>query len=132
MRRIIGFALAGLLLGGCAVYADPYPYAGPPAYGAYVAPPPVVVAPYPYYWGWHHGWHEHEGWRVRKDGTTVEVSVSISPIKDTSGRVIGASVVSRDITRHKQEENERLALIQDLTAALTHVGGARLPTVVPS
>ena len=64
MRRIIGFALAGLLLGGCAVYADPYPYAysAPPAYGVYVAPP-VVVAPYPYYWGWHHGWHG--GWRQR-------------------------------------------------------------------
>jgi PAS domain S-box-containing protein len=74
----------------------------------------------------------YETVRVRKGGTAVEVSVSISPIKDTSGRVIGASVVSRDITRRKQEENERLALIQELTAALTHAGGARVPTVVQS
>jgi PAS domain S-box-containing protein len=50
----------------------------------------------------------------------VEVSVTVSPIKDGSGRVIGASVVSRDITQRKQEENERLALIRDLTAALSH------------
>jgi PAS domain S-box-containing protein len=74
----------------------------------------------------------YETVRVRKDGTTVEVSVSVSPIKDASGRVIGASVLSRDITQRKQEENERLALIQELTAALTHATGARLPTVVES
>ncbi len=42
MRRMIGFALAALLLGGCAVYADPYPYAGPPVGGVYMAPAPVV------------------------------------------------------------------------------------------
>jgi len=59
--------------------------------------------------------------RIRKDGKPVEVSLTISPIKDTTGRVVGASTVARDITRRKQEENERLGLIQDLTAALSHV-----------
>jgi hypothetical protein len=59
MRRIVGFALAALLLGGCAVYADPYPYAGPVG-GVYVAPGPVVVAPVYRPWGWHGGWHG--GW----------------------------------------------------------------------
>lgn len=58
--------------------------------------------------------------RIRKDGTPVEVSLTISPIKDSSGRVVGASTVARDITRRKQEENERLGLIKDLTAALAH------------
>jgi PAS domain S-box-containing protein len=58
--------------------------------------------------------------RLRKDGTHVEVSLTISPIKDATGRVVGASTVARDITRRKQEENERLGLIQDLTAALSH------------
>jgi PBP1b-binding outer membrane lipoprotein LpoB len=59
MRRLIGFALAALLLGGCAVYADPYAYSAPPppVAGVYVAPPPVVVAPAPYYWGWHYRYH---------------------------------------------------------------------------
>jgi PAS domain S-box-containing protein len=60
--------------------------------------------------------------RLRKDGSPVEVSVVISPIKDASGQIIGASSVSRDISQRKQEENERLALIQELTAALSHTG----------
>jgi PAS domain S-box-containing protein len=59
--------------------------------------------------------------RIRKDGTPVEVSLTISPIKDAGGRVVGASTVARDITRRKQEENERLGLIKELTAALAHV-----------
>jgi PAS domain S-box-containing protein len=59
--------------------------------------------------------------RIRKDGTAVEVSLTISPIKDASGRVVGASTVARDITRRKQVENERLGLIKDLTAALANV-----------
>jgi len=58
--------------------------------------------------------------RLRKDGTPVEVSVVISAIKDRNGQIIGASSVSRDISLRKQEENERLALIQELTAALSH------------
>jgi PAS domain S-box-containing protein len=58
--------------------------------------------------------------RIRKNGTVVEVSLTVSPIKDASGRVIGASTVTRDITYRKQEENERLSLIKDLTAALGH------------
>jgi hypothetical protein len=54
MRRTIGFLLGGLLLGGCAVYADP----APPGPGVYVAPPPaVVIAPRPWWgWGWHGRW----------------------------------------------------------------------------
>jgi two-component system, cell cycle sensor histidine kinase and response regulator CckA len=58
--------------------------------------------------------------RQRKGGQPVEVSVVISPIKDSRGQIIGASSVSRDISQRKQEENERLALIQELTAALSH------------
>ena len=56
--------------------------------------------------------------RIRKDGSAVEVSLTISPIKDASGRIIGASSVAGDITLRKQQENERLGLIQELTAAL--------------
>jgi PAS domain S-box-containing protein len=42
--------------------------------------------------------------RVRKDGTTLVVSLTISPVKDSTGRVIGASKVGRDITQQKQAE----------------------------
>ena len=42
--------------------------------------------------------------RLRKDGKLIDVSVSISPIKDQTGKVIGASRIARDITERKQAE----------------------------
>lgn len=54
--------------------------------------------------------------RQRKDGTLIFVSLTISPIKDGTGRIIGASKIARDITAEKQAERaigegaERLSL----------------------
>ncbi len=42
----------------------------------------------------------------RKDGQPIDVSVTISPIKDANGRLMGASTVARDITEHKLAERE--------------------------
>ncbi|HWO32995.1 MAG TPA: PAS domain S-box protein, partial [Candidatus Acidoferrum sp.] len=42
--------------------------------------------------------------RVRKDGTTLYVSLSISPVRDAAGRVVGASKVARDVTERKRVE----------------------------
>ena len=42
--------------------------------------------------------------RMRKDGTMIDISLTISPIKDPDGRVIGASKVARDITERKRAE----------------------------
>jgi len=42
--------------------------------------------------------------RVRKDGTKIDVSVTISPIRDSNGAIIGASKIARDITERKQTE----------------------------
>ncbi len=42
--------------------------------------------------------------RVRKDGTLIDLSLTISPVKDAAGRVVGASKVARDITERKQIE----------------------------
>ena len=42
--------------------------------------------------------------RKRRDGATVDVSLTISPIRDAAGRIIGASNVARDITERKQAE----------------------------
>ncbi len=39
--------------------------------------------------------------RVRKDGAKVDISLTISPLRDAAGRVIGASKVARDVTRRK-------------------------------
>jgi PAS domain S-box-containing protein len=64
--------------------------------------------------------------RLRKDGTKVEVSLTVSPVKTAQGHVIGASIVAHDITQRKLEETERLALIQELTAALARDASVRV------
>jgi len=61
--------------------------------------------------------------RLRKGGEPVEVSLTISPVKDHNGRTVGASVVARDNTQRKREDGERLGLIGDLTSALARANG---------
>ena len=46
----------------------------------------------------------YETIRQRKDGTLLNISLSVSPIKDASGRIIGAVKIARDITRQKRIE----------------------------
>jgi len=47
-----------------------------------------------------------EAVRLRKDGSHIHVSVSISPVKDASGKVVAAAKVARDITERKQMEDD--------------------------
>jgi PAS domain S-box-containing protein len=63
----------------------------------------------------------YETLRVRKDGQFIPVSITVSPIKDETGKIIGASAIARDITARKREERERTELIQELTDALKQV-----------
>ena len=56
----------------------------------------------------------YETQRVRKDGTRVDVSVTISPIRNGEGRLVGASAIARDITALKQSERERERLLQEV------------------
>jgi PAS domain S-box-containing protein len=69
---------------------------------------------------------EHfESRRVRKDGRLIDVSLTISPIKDPSGKVIGASKIARDITEKKRieralVETEKLAVTGQMAATLAH------------
>jgi two-component system, chemotaxis family, CheB/CheR fusion protein len=42
--------------------------------------------------------------RLRKNGSSLEISLTISPIKDATGQIIGASKVARDITERKRAE----------------------------
>jgi PAS domain S-box-containing protein len=46
----------------------------------------------------------YETVRLRKDGSLIDVSVTVSPIKDAEGLIIGASKIARDITRQKRAE----------------------------
>jgi C4-dicarboxylate-specific signal transduction histidine kinase len=69
---------------------------------------------------------------MRKDGSLLDVSLTISPMKDVSGRVVGASKLARDITESKRAEEalrqaqtdlayaSRLTTMGEFTASLAH------------
>src|SRR5262249_23380099 len=59
-----------------------------------------------------------ETMHLYKNGAMIPVSVAMSAIRDVQGRVIGFSTIVEDLTRRREEDNERLMLIQDLTTAL--------------
>jgi PAS domain S-box-containing protein len=69
------------------------------------------------------GRFEDEGWRVRKDGSTFWANVVISPLRDSAGRLLGFSKISRDLTERKRAEEEvrnhrdRLARANDVLHA---------------
>jgi len=74
--------------------------------------------------------------RRRKDGSLVDVSIQVSPIRNADGELTGASIVARDITlRRRQEEALRflaetsvtLAAITDRHSALSHAASAAVP-----
>lgn len=48
----------------------------------------------------------YETVRKRKDGQLIDISLTISPIKDASGKIIGASKIARDVTQKKRSETE--------------------------
>jgi len=50
--------------------------------------------------------------RLRKDCTRVDVSLSMSPVKDDDGRIIGASEIARDITELRRARHEREVLLK--------------------
>jgi len=63
--------------------------------------------------------------RIAKDRHPINVSLTVSPVRDDAGRIIGASKIARDITREKQAEAERVRLLQEnaaVTEALNDVG----------
>ena len=67
--------------------------------------------------------------RRRKDGGLLDVSLTISPVQDSLGRVIGASKVARDITAQKQveralrESEQRFRVITDASPVLVWMAG---------
>jgi PAS domain S-box-containing protein len=60
----------------------------------------------------------YETVRRRKDGTLVEISLTVSPITDANGKIIGASKIARDITERRQAEVEREQLLASERQAL--------------
>jgi PAS domain S-box-containing protein len=52
--------------------------------------------------------------RVRKDGARIDVSLSVSPIRDHGGHIVGAAKVARDVTEAKRVHRAETDLIQQL------------------
>jgi PAS domain S-box-containing protein len=62
----------------------------------------------------------YETLRRRKDGSLVEVSLTISPVYDENGAIIGASKIARDLTAAKEAERERERTRELFLASLGH------------
>ncbi len=67
----------------------------------------------------------HETVRIRKDGARLQVSLTISPVRDSAGHVVGASKIARDIgERLRMQEamiqSEKLAATGRMAAAIAH------------
>ncbi len=63
--------------------------------------------------------------RMKKNGERIDVSLTISPVKDEQGKVIGAAKIARDITQRKKTERalqltEKLASVGRLAATVAH------------
>ena len=53
--------------------------------------------------------------RRRKDGSLVEVSLSVSPVRDADGRIVGASKIVRDITEQRRAEERQAMLLREMS-----------------
>ena len=71
--------------------------------------------------------HHFETERCTKDGRLLDIALTISPIRDAAGQIVGASKISRDITQRKRAESEAERMRSALTAAQ-----ARLAAIVDS
>ncbi len=63
--------------------------------------------------------------RVTKTGQRIDISLTVSPVRDSTGRIIGAAKIARDITQRKKSERalhtaERLASVGRLAATVAH------------
>jgi PAS domain S-box-containing protein len=66
-----------------------------------------------------------EASRITKSGQAIQLMVTISPVLDAAGQVVGVSKIARDITALRQAEREVQALNEGLREQLTHVTGLR-------
>jgi PAS domain S-box-containing protein len=55
----------------------------------------------------------YETVRQRKDGSLIFVSITVSPVKDAEGKIVGASKIARDITEQKRSQEQIAALAQE-------------------
>ena len=70
--------------------------------------------------------------RQRKDGTRIDVSLSISPVKDRKGTIVGAAKIARDISERRQAERARLRLAALVDSADTSIIGKTSEGIITS
>jgi PAS domain S-box-containing protein len=70
--------------------------------------------------------------RVAKGGALVEVSLTVSPVRDSGGRVIGASKIARDISDRRRSEEARARLAAIVDSSQDAIVGKTLEGVVTS
>src|SRR5437879_917631 len=56
----------------------------------------------------------YETIRQRKDGSTIDISLTVSPVKDPEGNIIGASKIARDITERRRAEQQQRLLLREM------------------
>jgi PAS domain S-box-containing protein len=71
------------------------------------------------------GVEDHETRGLRKDGTEVDVSMTISPISDVGGAVTGTAVIARDVTHAKRQQAQLEALLAKERVARTDAEAAQ-------
>jgi len=58
--------------------------------------------------------------RVRKDGVVLDISVTISPVQDATGKIVGASAIARDVTAQQYETKEALRIREEFISVAAH------------
>jgi PAS domain S-box-containing protein len=67
------------------------------------------------------GVDHYETVRQRKDGSFVDISLTISPIKDTQGTIVGASKIARDITERRLAQERQSLLLREMNHRINNV-----------
>src|SRR5206468_6388838 len=57
----------------------------------------------------------YETVRQRKDGSLIDISLTVSPVKDADGKIVGASKIARDITERKRAQEQQSLLLREMS-----------------
>lgn len=63
----------------------------------------------------------YETVRRRKDGSLVDISITVSPIRDPAGKVVGASKIARDISERRRAHEQRELLLMEMSHRIKNV-----------
>ena len=70
--------------------------------------------------------------RQRKDGTLVPISLTVSPIRDLSGEIVGASKIARDLSRTQRVQRDALRLAAIVDSSDDAIVGKDLNSIITS